>query len=88
MSAITRLFSFGDSNESEDRRLRKVVEGVNAFRHQTARMTEEELRGRTAMLRARGARRATNTALRDEAAPEVHDEGTQNRNRTQAVDRA
>ena len=51
MSALTKLFSLVDSNEAEVRRLRKVVEQVNALKAETAALSDDELRSRTALLR-------------------------------------
>ncbi|HAL27330.1 MAG TPA: preprotein translocase subunit SecA, partial [Chloroflexi bacterium] len=53
MSALAKLFSLVDSNEAEVRRLRKVVEAVNALKADTAKLSGEELRGQTALLRER-----------------------------------
>jgi len=51
LSALTKLFSLVDSNEAEVRRLRKVVEQVNALKAETAALSDDELRSRTALLR-------------------------------------
>jgi preprotein translocase subunit SecA len=53
LSALAKLFSLVDSNEAEVRRLRKVVEAVNALKADTAKLSGEELRGQTALLRER-----------------------------------
>ena len=82
MSAITRLLSFGDNNESEVRRLRKVVERVNALREQTAALTADELRGRTAAFRERLAAGATLDDLLPEAFAAVREAGTRNLKQT------
>ena len=76
MSAITRLLSFGDNNESEVRRLRKTVERVNALREQTAALTPEELRGRTAAFRERLAAGEALDDLLPEAFAAVREAGT------------
>ncbi len=76
MSAITRLLSFGDNNESEIRRLRKAVERVNALREQTSTLTADELRGRTAAFRARLAAGETVDDLLPEAFAAVREAGT------------
>ena len=59
MSALARLLSFGDSNEGELRRLRKVVERVNALRESTAALSADDLRNRTAVFRDRLAKGET-----------------------------
>ncbi|HEX6062381.1 MAG TPA: preprotein translocase subunit SecA, partial [Candidatus Limnocylindria bacterium] len=51
MSALTKLFSLVDSNEAEVRRLRKVVDQVNALKPEMAALSDDELRGRTASFR-------------------------------------
>jgi len=76
LSAITRLLSFGDNNESEVRRLRKTVERVNALRERTAALTPEELRGRTAAFRERLAAGETLDDLLPEAFAAVREAGT------------
>ena len=50
MSGITKFF---DSNEGELRRLRKVVQRVNALEETTKALSDEELRRRTELLRER-----------------------------------
>ena len=50
MSFFGGLF---DSNEGELKRLRKLVERVNACEPAVAAMSEDELRGRTALFRER-----------------------------------
>jgi len=76
LSAITRLLSFGDNNESEVRRLRKIVERVNALRDQTERLTADELRGRTVVLRERLAAGETLDDVLPEAFAAVREAGT------------
>jgi preprotein translocase subunit SecA len=76
LSAITRLLSFGDNNESEIRRLRKAVERVNAFREQTAGLTADELHGRTVLFRDRLAAGETLDDLLPEAFAAVREAGT------------
>jgi hypothetical protein len=44
LSALTKLFSLVDSNEAEVRRLRKVVDQVNALKAETAWFHEEAKR--------------------------------------------
>jgi len=53
VSVLTRLLSLGDSNEGELRRLRKLVDKVNALAAATAALSAEELRDRTKVLRER-----------------------------------
>jgi len=53
VSVLTRLLSLGDSNESELRRLRKLVLRVNALQAETAALSADELRDRTKVLRER-----------------------------------
>ncbi|HAF11337.1 MAG TPA: preprotein translocase subunit SecA, partial [Chloroflexi bacterium] len=45
------MFSLVDSNEAEVRRLRKVVDQVNALKAETAALSDDDLRGRTASFR-------------------------------------
>ena len=47
MSALSRIFSVADGNEAEVRRLRKIVDRVNAFKAETAALSDADLRGRT-----------------------------------------
>ena len=51
MSALAKLFSLVDSNEAEVRRLRKVVDQVNSLKAETAALSDDQLRSRTAALR-------------------------------------
>ena len=44
---------FGTSNEREIKRLRPLVDQINAFESQTKQLTDEQLRGKTAEFRAR-----------------------------------
>jgi preprotein translocase subunit SecA len=53
VSLIGRFGGIFDSNEGELRKLRKVVDRVNALEETTASLTDEELRGRTAAFRER-----------------------------------
>ena len=76
MSALTKLFSLVDSNESEVRRLRKVVDAVNGLKADTARLSDDELRGRTALFRERLATGATLDDLLPEAFAAVREAGT------------
>jgi preprotein translocase subunit SecA len=76
LSALTKLFSLVDSNESEVRRLRKVVETVNGLKADTAKLSDDELRGRTAHLRERLAAGATLDDLLPEAFAAVREAGT------------
>src|SRR6187402_175584 len=50
MSGLGRFF---DSNEGELRRLRKVVQKINALEESTKALSEDALRGRTAEFRDR-----------------------------------
>ena len=76
MSALTKLFSLVDSNEAEIRRLRKVVERVNALKEPTAALSDDELRGRTALFRERLAGGETLEDLLPEAFAAVREAGT------------
>ncbi len=53
MSALSRIFSFVDSNEAEVRRLRKLVDAVNALKAETGALSDDHLRERTSVLRDR-----------------------------------
>ena len=76
MSAISKLFSLVDSNEAEVRRLRKVVDVVNGLKADTARLSDDELRGRTAHFRERLAAGATLDDLLPDAFAAVREAGT------------
>ena len=76
MSALTKLFSLVDSNEAEVRRLRKVVDAVNGLKAETGKLSDDELRGRTAQLRDRLAAGATLDDLLPEAFAAVREAGT------------
>ncbi len=76
MSALSRLFSFGDSNEAEVRRLRKIVDAINALKAQTAALSDDDLRGRTAHLRERLDRGETLDDILPEAFAAVREAGT------------
>ncbi len=67
MSFVGRLGGLFDSNEGELRKLRKLVEQVNALEERTAALGDEELRGLTALFRERLATGATPDDLLPEA---------------------
>ncbi len=67
MSLVGRIGSIFDSNEGELRKMRKVVERVNALEETMAALGDEELRGSTARFRERLAK---GEAL-DDLLPEV-----------------
>ena len=76
MSALTKLFSLVDSNEAEVRRLRKVVDQVNALKAPTAALSDDELRHKTESLRERLAGGATLEDILPEAFAAVREAGT------------
>ena len=76
MSALTKLFSLVDSNEAEVRRLRKVVDQVNALKAPTAALSDDELRHQTESLRERLAGGATLEDVLPEAFAAVREAGT------------
>jgi preprotein translocase subunit SecA len=76
LSALTKLFSLVDSNEAEVRRLRKVVDQVNAHKADMAKLSDDELRGRTAALRERLAAGETLEDLLPDAFAAVREAGT------------
>ena len=76
MSALTKLFSLVDSNEAEVRRLRKVVDQVNALTAETAALSDDELRRRTASFRERLAAGKTLDDILPEAFAAVREAGT------------
>ena len=73
---LTKLFSLVDSNEAEVRRLRKVVDAVNGLKADTATLSDDELRARTASLRERLASGSTLDDLLPEAFAAVREAGT------------
>ena len=75
MSALTKLFSLVDSNEAEVRRLRRVVDAVNGLKAATAELSDDELRGRTALFRERLAAGAALDDLLPEAFAAVREIG-------------
>jgi preprotein translocase subunit SecA len=76
LSVLTKLFSLVDSNEAEVRRLRRVVDAVNGLKAETAKLSDEELRGRTALFRERLAGGATLDDVLPEAFAAVREAGT------------
>ena len=76
MSALSRLFSFGDSNEAEVKRLRKIVDAVNALKARTAALSDDELRGLTARFRERLAAGEALDDVLPEAFAAVREAGT------------
>ena len=76
MSALSKLFSLVDSNEAEVRRLRKVVDAVSVLTADTAKLSDDELRGRTAVLRERLAAGETLEDILPDAFAAVREAGT------------
>jgi preprotein translocase subunit SecA len=76
LSALTKLFSLVDSNEAEVRRLRKVVDQVNARKADMAALSDDELRGRTDAFRERLAAGETLEDLLPDAFAAVREAGT------------
>jgi preprotein translocase subunit SecA len=76
LSALTKLFSLVDSNEAEVRRLRKVVDQVNALKAETAALSDDELRGRTASFREQLAAGKTLDDILPQAFAAVREAGT------------
>jgi len=76
LSALTKLFSLVDSNEAEVRRLRKVVDQVNALRAEMAALSDDELRGRTASFREQLAEGKTLDDILPQAFAAVREAGT------------
>ncbi|MBI3522453.1 MAG: preprotein translocase subunit SecA [Chloroflexi bacterium] len=75
-SVLSRLLSFGDSNEGELKRLRKIVALVNERRDATAALSDDELRGRTAYFRERLANGETLDDILPEVFAAVREAGT------------
>ncbi|MDE3113114.1 MAG: preprotein translocase subunit SecA [Chloroflexota bacterium] len=67
VSLVGRIGSLFDSNEGELRKLRKLVDHVNALEETTAALSDEELRGSTARFRERLEKGET----RDDLLPEA-----------------
>ena len=76
MSALSKLFSLVDSNEAEVRRLRKVVDHVNASTADMAKLSDDELRGRTALFREQVAAGKSLEDILPEAFAAVREAGT------------
>jgi preprotein translocase subunit SecA len=76
LSALSKLFSLVDSNEAEVRRLRKVVDAVNALKADTAALSDDELRGRTTRFREQLAAGKALEDLLPEAFAAVREAGT------------
>jgi preprotein translocase subunit SecA len=70
------LFSLVDSNEAEVRRLRKVVDQVNSLKAETAALSDDQLRGRTAALREQLAAGKTLEDVLPQAFAAVREAGT------------
>ena len=82
MSVLTRLLSLGDSNEGELRRLRRLVQRVNALQAETAALTADGLRDRTRVLRERLAQGEGKDEVLPEAFAAVREASTRTNHQT------